>query len=126
MLRNAEINSLMSAILLKLTPFSTKETNYQLWAIYDQLEEWKVSVEWEHPSIGTDHSVETAQSILAKLETLPDRKLAQEIEQIVKRHTHAHERKMKNVACGKVISDWQVKDTEFAGNHYAVATRSAR
>lgn len=88
MLRNAEINNVMNTILGKLTPLSAKSQNYELWSIHDQLQQWKCAIEWAHPGIGADHSAAIAETLLKKLETLSDRKLAQEIEQIVTPKAH--------------------------------------
>lgn len=133
MLRNTEINNLMSTVILKLMPMNAKGPNYELWTIYDQLQAWKVNVEWQYPGIGTDTSVETAQAILAKLEKLPDRELAQEIGRIVIRHTSpVLERKMKDAACGR-ITEWMSRANatpvngvytgkpRLAGNYHAAA-----
>ncbi len=135
MLRNTEINHLMTTILLRLMPRLAQGTNNELWALDRQLQEWKMAVQWKYTGIGTDRTAEMAESILTKLEALPDRELAQEIGRVVRKHTLAHQRKMKNVACGRVIGDWQInhpamalpaKDklaakTRLSGSHYTAA-----
>jgi hypothetical protein len=114
MLRNTEIDNLMTTIILNLMPMNAKESNYDLWTVFDQLQAWKVNVEWQYPGIGTDRSAETAQVILATLKNLRDREFAKQIERVVKRHTLAHERKMNDAACGRVIGDWQMNHTAMA------------
>jgi len=87
MLRNMEVDHLMTSILLELMPLSVCEPHNELWKVYNQLQEWKLAFEWEHSGIGTDRTNDIADSIVKNLDTLHNHELAQEIERVLRRNT---------------------------------------
>lgn len=82
-----EINGLMMTIMNKLMPLCGKDSDRELWAIYNELEEWKMDVEPHSATEDKDGAIKTAQHIMVRLEHLSDKALSKEIEQILIRYT---------------------------------------
>jgi hypothetical protein len=115
MLRNMEVDHLMTSILLELMPLSVCEPHNELWKVYNQLQEWKLAFEWEHSGIGTDRTNDIADSIVKNLDTLHNHELAQEIERVLRRNTSSPVSggQTKDATCSR-IADWMSRSSRQA------------
>lgn len=82
-----EMNGMMTEIIDKLMPMCGKMPDHELWAVYNELEEWKLGVELNILPSDKDNAIKTARSIITHLKKVPDKKLSRKIEQVLMRYT---------------------------------------